>query len=507
MGPLDFWFIHIVNDGINKAARAYGIPIEYHDRLINTYAYGSTIPRELPAGEAYQCPEKTIDLLARRWDSEWLPEIQEQLAFWENFDLEGCNDDDLLTHLAATEQRLHRVWEIHFLLFIPMMLAISRYEDLFNAVIGTEAGFDAYDLLAGFDTKTLESGRLLWRLSRKAEPEVRELFATADPASIFEKLEALPAAAKFLAGLREYLELHGHRGDKLLISYPFWIEDPTPVITGIRDHINQPLKDMDAELAATAATRERHINTAREILRNHPASTRERFDDYLANAQLSYRLKEDHGYWIDYKTSYQVRRVMLEFGGRLANRKSIARRDDVFLLKHEEILRLKTSPDLAEAINDRRKAMDRYSIVTAPELLGTPSNEPPPDDPVSAMFMKMEGEPPPSAATDKEIYGTAASKGVVRGTARILKTVADSPRLNPGEILVAETALPAWEPLFAKAAAIVTDTGGRLCHCALLAREHGLPTVVGTGSATRQIKDGAKIEVDGGAGIVRILSN
>jgi pyruvate,water dikinase len=104
-----------------------------------------------------------------------------------------------------------------------------------------------------------------------------------------------------------------------------------------------------------------------------------------------------------------------------------------------------------------------------------------------------------------EIHGSAGSAGTVRGTARIIGSIAEAGRLQPGDILVAETTAPPWTPLFATVAAVVTDTGGVLSHCAVVAREYGIPAVVGTQIATVAIRDGDTIEVDGDAGIVRIV--
>ena len=113
--------------------------------------------------------------------------------------------------------------------------------------------------------------------------------------------------------------------------------------------------------------------------------------------------------------------------------------------------------------------------------------------------------PPVAAEVDGEIMGKPGSAGTVRGTARIISSIAEAGRLQPGDILVAETTAPPWTPLFATVAAVVTDTGGVLSHCAVVAREYAIPAVVGTGGASKVIADGQTIEVDGDAGIVRIV--
>jgi phosphoenolpyruvate synthase/pyruvate phosphate dikinase len=109
-----------------------------------------------------------------------------------------------------------------------------------------------------------------------------------------------------------------------------------------------------------------------------------------------------------------------------------------------------------------------------------------------------------SSAADED--SAAGSSGKVRGAARVIRSLADAARLGRGEILVAETTAPPWTPLFATAAAVVTDTGGVLSLCAVVAREYAIPAVVGVGTATAVIRDGQTIEVDGDAGVVRVIA-
>ena len=100
------------------------------------------------------------------------------------------------------------------------------------------------------------------------------------------------------------------------------------------------------------------------------------------------------------------------------------------------------------------------------------------------------------------IKGVAASPGKVTGAARVLHGPEDFSRMKPGDVLVAPITTPAWTPLFAMASAIVTDVGGPLSHGSIVAREYGIPAVLGTGVATRRIQNGQTITVDGSAGTV-----
>jgi pyruvate,water dikinase len=104
------------------------------------------------------------------------------------------------------------------------------------------------------------------------------------------------------------------------------------------------------------------------------------------------------------------------------------------------------------------------------------------------------------------VKGQPASAGVVRGTARIITSLEQAKELKPGEVLVTKATTPPWTPLFGVATAVVTDTGGVLSHCAVVAREYGIPAVVGTGQATQVFRTGQLLEVNGTTGTVRVVN-
>jgi pyruvate, water dikinase len=135
-------------------------------------------------------------------------------------------------------------------------------------------------------------------------------------------------------------------------------------------------------------------------------------------------------------------------------------------------------------------------------VIGPP---PDPDAEVPAMVAKFYGVPGSASHDGDRIVGTAASSGTATGIARVVAGPDDFGRVSGGEVLVCTTTTPAWTPLFPSLAALVTDTGGILCHAAVVAREYGLPAVVGTEVATRLIPDGVLVEVDGATGEVRVL--
>ncbi len=117
----------------------------------------------------------------------------------------------------------------------------------------------------------------------------------------------------------------------------------------------------------------------------------------------------------------------------------------------------------------------------------------------------MLGLLPVEPSTDPSIItGVAASPGTAQGTAKVVRSLVEASKLQQGDIMVCEMTVPPWVPLFATVSAVVADSGGILSHCAIVAREFGLPAVVGTRVGTTIIRDGMTVTVDGTKGLVRI---
>ncbi|HRJ41401.1 MAG TPA: PEP-utilizing enzyme, partial [Caldilineaceae bacterium] len=270
-------------------------------------------------------------------------------------------------------------------------------------------------------------------------------------------------------------------------------------------------EEMDAHRQAMQAERERLIEEARAALTAYPEAVRMQFEGLLRSAQAATVIQEDHHYWLDHRATYQLRRAFVEVGRRLAAAGSLATPLDVVYLRFEEVrnalLALSQRPQkLQELIAERRATAAYYADIQPPMMLGTLPDGPPPDDPGTRAGMRFFGTPPQPSGDPHTINGAAGSPGTVRGSAKVIRTLNDAGKLSRGDILVTETTAPPWTPLFATAAAIVTDAGGILSHCAVVAREYAIPAVVGTYTATRLIHDDMQIEVDGDKGIVRILA-
>lgn len=170
--------------------------------------------------------------------------------------------------------------------------------------------------------------------------------------------------------------------------------------------------------------------------------------------------------------------------------------EQVFFLQRAELRGSDTLGDAAEA---RRTLRNRLVRQPAPLTIGTPSKLI--GDPVRLAVERARGGRP---VPPDSIVGQPASAGVATGPARVISDPSEFPSFQPGDVLVAATTAPAWTPLFARASAVVTDGGALAAHASIVAREYGIPAVVGTGDATRRLSDGQRITVNGTIGVVEL---
>lgn len=255
--------------------------------------------------------------------------------------------------------------------------------------------------------------------------------------------------------------------------------------------------------AANAETR------ARAALTAYPDAVRAQFDGLLAAARAAAFLHEEHNYYIDQQGETSLRRVLVALGRRLAETGRLAHPDDVFMLTREELRALLAAPETTEiaSVDRRRDEMRQAAAMTPPSFVGPrpPSAPPLPDSPLLRGLGRFFTPPPQQAEASNQIKGAPASIGLATGRARVARTLNEAAALQPGEILIAVTTMPAWTPLFGVAAAVVTETGGPLSHCAVVAREYAIPAVVGAHGATSAIHTGQLVAVDGGLGLITLL--
>ncbi|HEX6544107.1 MAG TPA: PEP-utilizing enzyme, partial [Ktedonobacterales bacterium] len=252
--------------------------------------------------------------------------------------------------------------------------------------------------------------------------------------------------------------------------------------------------------------------SCRNALAGRPELAR-RFNALLTLAQRYAVLREEQAWWFTLGWPL-MRRAVLRLGEELRQRGMIERGEDVFFLTRAELEKHlgagqtgghEVIGSLRSLVNARRGEWERQRRLSPPLVVGNPLGERVIARATDAMRTPTQtDERPGGAAAHAVLKGMPASPGRATGPVRIVRGPEDFERFEPGEVLVAQVTAPAWTPLFARAAAVVTDGGSLAAHASLVAREYGIAAVVGTGDATVRLRDGQRVTVDGSAGIVTL---
>jgi pyruvate,water dikinase len=383
-------------------------------------------------------------------------------------------------------------------------------------------------MVSGIDVVALRPDDELRRLAERAvELGVAEKIRSArGEDDLISALAHTNAGDRWLADYREAKDpwFCFSYGNGFYHHHRSWIDDPSLPIAMIGSYVArlQAGEGIRRPQDAVLAERDRTTDEYRALL---PTHSREAFDGQLQLARTVFPHIEDHNFYIDHWSHTVLWNKAREFGTLLAAHAFLADPEDMFFLRHGEVrsaleeLRLHWSsggagvprgPSLWPATVERRKrifeALRRWA--PPPALGQTPEAI---TEPVTIMHWGITTErvrdwlqTSDGTATDT-IPGIAGSPGVAEGPARVILDVEQLDDLQNGEILVAPFTSTSWTPVFGRIAAAVTDAGGIMSHAAIVAREYGLPAVLGTGIATKQIATGDLIRVDAANGIVTII--
>jgi rifampicin phosphotransferase len=500
--PLGSDLVKYAEPGFTAGFRASGVPIKHFMmRRFNTFIYQSMVPdfELIPVAEqrTRAAVQERGMTMYQRWATEYLPEVEAGNHRLEHFDYANASDAELKAHIDWALENFARMWEIHFLL-LPGFMVGQVWKDACARLLGLDP-LDAYEMMQGGHNLSVESGSKLWQLAHGAPAAVKDIINTLSSAEALTKLHESDAGRAFLADLDGYLKVYGWRKGNFDVIGPSWVEEPSLAIDQVRLMLRVQI-DPAEEQRRGAERAEARANECRAKLADDPAKLGE-FSALLAAARNYPPLQENHNFYIDQKAVALARLPFLEIGRRMAAQGLLDAPEDFAYLQLDELFAFLAGDRIGRSLiaRARKDEMAYWQTKVPPPAIGA---QPPGEG--GNPLGDFEGAPVERSTDPKVVNGLAASRGVVTGTARVLRSLADSARIQEGDILVCDMTTPAWTPLFASLGAIVADSGGPLSHCAVVAREYGVPCVTGTRIGTRVIPDGARITVDGSKGIVRI---
>src|SRR3954447_19105539 len=439
------------------------------------------------------------------WRDRLRPEIERNFAYLDGFDMDGSSLLELAVLLEDAIDIHDRHWKIHWMLNFAQFASTTNL----NAVIEEVGGDTALmgRLQSSVEDRNWDAIEDLWQAKEevKADAELAAAFEGDTAADVMKALDGTERGRRFVA---ERIEAHQKTfGYKAMwsheVMYKLWVEDPAPIIEAIRGYVATDY-DYPSNLASV---RDDLQAAKREVMEGVEGENREKLARALELSLNMNPLTPDHHFFVDQGTNARLRLVVIAIGRKLVEAGALDDPEGVVFLRYNELRRLMADPgafDAKELVSDRRDEHEEAFERRAPAWLGTATKEAI-EFPYGGLWGFPDrfyaGEP----GTTGEIKGLAASPGVVEGPARYVSSLEEFDQVQDGDILVCRMTNPAWVVLFTKIKGLVTEAGGATSHPAVVAREFGIPAVVGTGNAGERIKTGDRIRVNGATGIVEVL--
>jgi len=492
--------------------------VAWPGKVINGYLYTAIVPRSpkdaAEAGKYYGwvMPTYAVNFLDW-WKNRYLPEVFKNFEYIDNFDTENATLPELMIYLEEAIDIQERHFRLHWILNWAQFSASMGFVGTANALIGDVDPDTLGKVNVSREDRNWDSLKALWKLKEKvkADAELSAIFSKTEKVTdIAPKLNASAKGKAFMNDIMVYAKEFGYKSIYTHeYRYPLYVEDQTPILDSIKSYL---ASDFDYNAVYDKCIREQDeaIAYLRKKLEGKSAEDKKKFEEALDLNLRMLPLTPDHHFYFDQATYARMRLVLLAVGRKMVKEGLLDDPEDIWFLEYEQLRRY--VGDAAgypgrKIIADAKAADAKAAKIKPRDWVGTVTQWNMYEEPYHTLWgypEKFEREQK-GEKVKGTIEGLAASPGKVEGIARVVRSTAEFDEVKQGEILICIMTNPAWVVVFSKIAGIVTDSGGVLSHSAVVAREFMIPAVVGTSSATKEIKTGDRISVDGDTGVVKIL--
>ena len=442
------------------------------------------------------------------WRDRLVPEMRRNLDYLES-KIEDVDNIDLMEWAVILEDAIDihdRHWKIHWMLNFAQLSATLNLQAVVEEVRGEVDSELLGRLQNSADDRNWDAIEALWKMKEiaKDDDEIGAAFSGNTGDAIHEALQGTERGRKFIAdNLEPYQKEFGwHAVWSHEFIFPSRFEDPSPVLDVIKGYL-----DSDYDYPKAVKHLADDIAAASEQILDGLEG--EAFEKMKAANDINLNmapLTPDHHFYIDQGTNAHVRVVLICIGKKLVEAGVLDDAEDIVFLKYNELRYLIGDLEnykVKETIAARKAERAEAETVKPKDWIGTAT-----ESQLQFPYLSLWGFPERLDMEQGEgetITGIAASPGVVEGTAKVVSSIDEFDEVKHGDILVCQMTNPAWTPLFAMISAIVTDAGGTVSHPAVMAREFGIPAVIGCSVGTTKIKSGDRLRVDGSNGVVEVL--
>lgn len=489
-------------------------------------------------GCAYMCPvivtdneekkarearfKKHLQPFIKDFDLLWadiIKELTHHYRRFKAFDVEHATNVALYDHFDEVFRFNYRVWSLHSWNMYTLFAFYSFFENICQDYLGINDTSSLWHrMVRGFDNKMLQVDRQLWELSwHAADLGLDSLIKNTQNENMVAALSETDAGQTWLnesGGFNEFIQEHGWRMPRMMeFNRPSWVEDPSQCFSFIKQCFEKP-ESSETDFSRHEIIKDRK-EVEREILGRFPESERDWISKLMVLTQKTGVYTESHNYYFEHTSHALMRRAALACARRMVKQGLMEDPEDFVFLLPDEFRRniISMRLDYRPLIADRKAYYEDYSKkLDRPPLIGSLAN-----DPQKAMeYMMMARDYVMMKVTvgvysglsldlDADLYGNPAAPGLGQGRVCIVSSGNDLSKIKSGDILVAVTTYSSWTSVFPLIRGVVLDSGASLSHAAIVGREYNIPVLVQTKDATRKLKNGQLIRVDGNKGAVWII--
>jgi len=520
--------------GFKQGSERYGLLMSHlQSANIHGFSYSKPIlafaPEDAPPGPPPPGYFEQAELLARlssgkkaienklwredlkRWDEEVKPDSIRRNLELQAIIPETLDHDGLVQHMIDCYENASEMIYRHHIFTIPSIIPVGLYVDNACRWTGATPG-EVLNLLKGSSpvSKGIATAELAEiALLLRGEGINADQFSGMPPVEVLQALRSRNGDID--AAIENYLRIVGMQlTSGYDITERYALEMPEILVANIWSALsgNSANENQVADEADRQAMR-----------RKVPAEHRDEFDALLEEARLINRLRDERGVYNEARAFGLSRRAVLEAGNRLRAEGRLPQAATLLHASHEEMLALLRG-ESGVTVAHLKEREDWYNTKTTddvPAFLGPPPVPPPPLEAlpedarlgtaaIGAALGNLSAQPIAVTKPEQIVRGHPVSAGSYEGIARLIQSPADFQRLQQGDVLITKNTSATFNVVLPMLGAIVTDRGGQLSHAAIIAREYGIPALVGTGDATKVIPDGARVRVDGVSGSIEVIS-
>jgi phosphohistidine swiveling domain-containing protein len=472
---------------------------------IDDLAHQVTMPKSETSVYMFASKTDFNDRQLGEWHDETMPRLKGVGEKWAQLDLATATDEELLAGIREMGNEEGNYWSSNASHTFGVAKSTDSHLQDFLAYHLPDHNYISGQFLSGIESKTMQANADLFEIAKliRADEDLSYL-VTVTPAQFLmqalrERARDHAGTAAVVEGIDRYLNAYGHQGYSMDFVEPTQIEDPSALFATIKAMVQDEDYDPKNQENKAKAIREQKFAEVSELL-SGVEYWQFRYRWWLAR-KYNY-IREEVAFYFGY-TWKVLRPMAAELGRRMVDAGTFLVPEDTYFLVTDELDQAiaarksgKALPELGKLAAERRELREARKRHHPPGTV--------PEEASNVPGIKFKETQIKNDDSSDTMNGFAVSSGRVTAPASVITGPAEFDKMAPGSILVSPLTTPAWTQLFAHAVGLVTDMGSILAHGSIVAREYGIPAVLGVGNGTKRIEHGQMITIDGDAGTVVI---